>query len=81
MTRLTSDYARRIVGRENAADHVIAELVATKASEDTLVEAYNWFVRGDAVGAEAMRSMGADVARLYAILKAAADDMAPPEAP
>jgi hypothetical protein len=61
------------LGKSRLDDHCIAEIVRTGASESELIEAVNRVARGGEVGAEKMRPIGLNVARLCEILVAAGD--------
>lgn len=73
MPTLTRERVQQLVGRSRLDDHAIAEIVRTGASESELIEALNRVVRGSEVGAESLKPMSLNVARLCDILATAGD--------
>jgi hypothetical protein len=71
---MTREEVVAIVGRGRLDDHAIAEIVAAGATPAELLEALNWAVRGDALGADTLRAMSGRVAGLYEILTASDED-------
>lgn len=76
MPRLTRERVLHLVGRSRLDDHAVAEIVRTGAGESELIEALNRVVRGSEVGAENLKPMSINVARLCDILATAADPFA-----
>jgi len=68
MTRLTSEAIRRIVG--SVDEKTAADLLATEASEDELLEAVAWVDADDAMMDEGRPMPHGRVARLIEILQA-----------
>ena len=79
MPRLTRERVQHLVGKSRLDDHCIAEIVRTGANESELVEAVNRVSRGGEVGAEKMRSMSLNVAKLCEILASASDPYSEPD--
>ncbi|MFO1128415.1 MAG: hypothetical protein U1E66_08325 [Rhodospirillales bacterium] len=79
MPRLTRERVQHLVGKSRLDDHCIAEIVRTGASELELVEAVNRVVRGGEVGAEKMRPISLNVAKLCEILNSASDPYSEPD--
>jgi hypothetical protein len=73
MQKLTPELIERIIGP--ADSDFIAEILATEATMEELLEAKAWMASGDATGRETHRQPVANVARLCRILAAReADD-------
>ncbi len=79
MPRLTRDRVQQLLGKSRLDDHCIAEIVRTGASESELIEAVNRVARGGEVGAEKMRPISLNVAKLCEILVAAGDPYSEPD--
>ncbi len=71
--KLTRDKVYEVIGRGRLDDAQLAEVIATGANEDELLEAMNRAAR-IGVGAETRRPMSARVARLCEILAAAQEE-------
>lgn len=65
---LTAEQVVRIVGRGRLEDHQIAEIIASGASEEELLEAFDRTNRGGDVGAEVQRPSNPRVEQLCEIL-------------
>ena len=79
MSRLTRERVQQLVGKSRLDDHCIAEIVRTGASESELIEAVNRVARGGEVGAEKMRPIGLNVAKLCEILASVSDPYTEPD--
>jgi hypothetical protein len=71
---MTREEVVTIIGRGRLDDHTIAEIIATGANAAELIEALNWAVQGDALGADTMRAMSGRVSAVYELLTAADED-------
>jgi len=65
---ITSTQIREIVGHSRVSEHAIAKIIDLGPTEEELLEALNRSVRGDDVGAEALRPPNSAVLRLCEIL-------------
>lgn len=81
MTDLTRDAIEQVVG--SLDDDIVAEIIATGASREELVEAFEWLYADDVMARELHREPSGRVAELCEILSRgqAGDEDAPVPAP
>jgi hypothetical protein len=74
MANVTRDQILEIVGHGRLDDQVLGEIIATNATEQDVIAALDWAVRGGEMGAETQHALNYPASAVYDLLVAAAED-------